>query len=255
MKVDEIKSTKDFLGFLSMQNNENFFSQTSEEYSKSICGTNFASEVLYILPRTETLRNIGNYNHLRYVTINNYKIDKKGIQILKEHKEKLLNVNFLDIWNIKQNDLDILKLFPNLTHLLVSYIGKSDFSFAGLDYANKLETLCFISINKISDFHFLTKTQKQKIRNLSLAYTAKLTRFDGIEDFENLETLSLFASSTESRKKVALESMAGIEKLSKLKSLEIGYFKFDIEDLKSKLLHLKNLKQYSIDYKTYDNKR
>ncbi|MDR2920351.1 MAG: hypothetical protein LBV72_13435 [Tannerella sp.] len=254
MKVDEIKSTKDFLGFLSKQNNNNFLPQTNDEYSKSICGTNFTSEVLYILPRTETLKNIENYNNLRYITINNYKVDKKGIEILREHKEKLLNVNFLDIWNIKQNDLDILELFPNLTHLLVSYIGKPDFSFNGLDYLKKLGTLCFSSINKITDFHFLTKSQKQIIKNLSLTYTANLTHLDGIEDFENLETRSLFASTPESRKKVTLENLNGLEKLSKLKSFDIGYFKFDIEELKSKLLHLKHLKQYSIDYKTYENR-
>ena len=253
MKADEIKTTKDFLEFLSKDNN-NFIPQTSDEYSKSICGTDFASEILYILPRTETLRNIENYNNLRYVTINNYKIDKRASALLEEQKEKLRNVNYLNIWNIKQNDLGILELFPNLTHLSVSYIGKSDFSFSGLDYPHKLETLCFISINKVTNFHFLTKQQKQKVKNLSLDYTARLTQLDGIEDFENLETLHLFASSTESRKKVTLENLSGIEKLSKLRSLEMGYFRFDTEELKSKLLCLENLKEYSIDYKTYENK-
>lgn len=45
MKVKDIKSTRDFLEFLSKYND--FIPQQSEKYSKSICRTGFQSEVLY----------------------------------------------------------------------------------------------------------------------------------------------------------------------------------------------------------------
>ena len=254
MTTVEIKNTKDFMTFLSRQKrDDNFLPHDSKENSKAICETAFHSEVLYILPRTHNLKNIENYNNIKFVTINNFKIDKTGHAILKEHKEKLANVKFLSIWNIKQNDLELLELFPNVTHLLISYIGKADFSYSGLDYLKNLETLVLSSVNKITDFNFLTKQQKTKIKNLNLTYTARLTKLDGIEDFKNLETLTLFASTMESRKTVTLENLNGIEKLSNLHSFEIDYFKFDMEKLKDKLKQLKNLKQYKVKNQTYEN--
>lgn len=251
MKVKDIQNIRDFLEFLSKHND--FIAQQSDEYSKSICGTGFQSEVLYILPATQDLNNIENYHNLKFVTINNYKVDKKGFEILKKHKHKFENVNFLHIWNIKQNDLELLEFFPNVTHLLVSYIGKENFSFRGLDYLHKLETLVLSSANKITDFNFLTKSQKEKIKHLHLTYTAKLTRLDGIEDFKNLETLILFASTMESKKTVTLENLNGIEKLINLSDFKIDYFKFDIDELQKKLKPLKNLKQYKVRHQVYEN--
>lgn len=124
------------------------------------------------------------------------------------------------------------------THLLVSYILKADFPFSGLDHLTDLETLVLISVNKINDFNFLSTSQKEKIRHLHIIYSAWLTTFDGIEGFKNLETLSLAASTSESRKIVTLERMEGIEELSNLSSLEISYFNFDIEVLHTKLKNL-----------------
>jgi len=232
---------------------DSFLQYESPERIKAISRTAFHSEVLYILPETHDLRNIMNYDKLKFVEINNYKIDKKGFDILKENKNKLENVRFLKIWNIKQNDLELLELFPNVTHLLISYIRKADFSFKGLDYLDNLHTLVLYSVNKITDFNFLTKSQKEKIKHLNLTYTAKLTKLDGIEDFKNLETLTLFASTTETRKTVTLENLNGLEKLSNLYSFEIDYFKFDMEELKGKLKQLKKLKQYKIKNDTYEN--
>lgn len=251
MKVKDIQNTKDFLEFLSKHHD--FIPQQSEEYSKSICGTGFQSEVLYILPATQDLNTIQNYHNLKFVTINNYKVDRKGFEILKRHKHKFGNVNFLHIWNIKQDDLELLELFPNVTHLLVSYIRKENFSFSGLDHLHKLETLVLSSANKITDFNFLTKSQKEKIKHLDLTYTAKLTKLDGIEDFINLETLTLFASTMESKKTVTLENLNGIDKLINLSDFKIDYFKFDIDELKKKLKPLKNLKQYEVKHQVYEN--
>lgn len=252
MKTEDIKSTSDFIHFLSTVT-DCFLPHDSEEKSNAISRTAFHSEVLYILPETHDLRNIVNYSNIKFVTINNYKLDQKGLKILKEYKAVFENVKFLNIWNCKQPDLELLELFPNVTHLLISYIRKADFLFKGLDYLHQLETVVLSSVNKITDFHFLTKTQKEKIKHLHLTYTAKLTKFDGIEDFKQLKTLTLFASTMESRKTVSLESLDGLEKLSNLEHFEIDYFKYDAEELKQKLKPLKKLKHYKVKNTVFEN--
>jgi len=254
MTLAEIKNIDDFQRFLFRQGHDNFVKQDNPIFPKTICGTNPSSELLYILPATEQLENIQFYDNLKFITINNYKIGNKQLDILKKHQNKLSNVTHLHIWNIKQNELDLLSMFPNLTHLLVSYIRKADFSFSGLDNLKKINTLCLLSINKISDFNFLTNSSKLKLKNLSLTYTSNLTSLNGIDKFENLEHLSLFASTPESNKKVNLDNLLGIEKLTNLKSLNISYFRFNIEQLKEKLLALTELKQFKIDNTTYENK-
>jgi len=253
MTLDDIKNINEFQTYLYRQSNIEPVQKVILDLSKTICNTNNASELLYILPSTQQLENIQFYDRLKFITINNYKIDKKNFEILKKYKDKLENVSHLHIWNIKQNDLDFVELFPNLTHLLVSYIRKADFSFNGLDKTKKLNTLCLISINKIPDFNFLTTSQKPKLKNLSLEYTSNLKSFEGLDEFINLENLSLFASTSESRKTVTLENINGIESLSKLKSFEIEYFKFDKTELQAKLKNLKNLIRYKLDRKDYDN--
>lgn len=55
MKLDEIKNIQDFQRFLFLQKNENFIQPHDSDYSKTICGTNFKSEILYVLPSTEIL--------------------------------------------------------------------------------------------------------------------------------------------------------------------------------------------------------
>lgn len=249
MKVKDIKSTKDFLGFLSTH--KNFIDLQDEAYNRTICGTGFDSEVLYILPSTKDLDNLKHYSNLQFVTINNYKIDKKRLDILKRNQEYLQDVRFLYIWNIKQDDLVLLGLFPRVTHLLISYIRKADFSFSGLDNLFDLETLVLISANKIADFNFLNTSQKEKIKHLHITYSAALRCLDGIEGFKSLETLSLAASTAESRKTVALERIDGIEELSNLSSFEMSYFKVDIEVLHDKLKKLPRLKQYTLNNQVY----
>jgi len=254
MTLGKIKNINDFQTFLSGQRHDSFVQQDNPNFSKTICGTKFSSELLYILPATEKLEYIQFYDNLKFITINNYKIGDKQLEILKKHKDKLLNVTHLHIWNIKQNELELLSMFPNLTHLLVSYIRKADFSFSGLDNLKKLNTLCLLSINKISDFNFLTNFSKLRLKNLSLTYTSNLTSLNGIDRFKNLEHLSLFASTSESNKKVNLDNLSGIEKLTKLKSLDMGYFRFDITELEDKLSSLAELKEFTIDNIKYENK-
>ena len=254
MTLNDIKNINDFQTFLVGQRHDSFVQQDNPNFSKTICGTKFSSEILRILPATEQLENIQFYDNLKFITINNYKIGDKQLEILKKYNEKLLNVTHLHIWNIKQNDLELLSMFPNLTHLLVSYIRKADFSFNGLDNLKKLNTLCLLNINKISDFNFLTNSSKLRLKNLSLTYTSNLTSLNGIDRFENLENLSLFASTPESNKKVNLDNLSGIEKLTKLKSLDMGYFRFDITELKDKLSSLAELKEFTIDNIKYENK-
>lgn len=253
MTLNEIKNINDFQTFLCRQKDDHFLSNDNPDFSKTICGTSFSSELLYILPATGQLENIQFYDNLKFITINNFKIDKKQFEILKKHKNKLTNVTHLHIWNIKQSDLNLCLLFPNLTHLLVSYIRKADFSFSALDGLENLNTLCLLSANKISDFSFLTNSLKSKLRNLSLEYTSSLTSLDGIDKFESLRNLSLLASSAESRKTVTLENLNGIEELTNLTGFEIDYFKFDMEELQLKLKKLEKLKTFKVADKTYEN--
>lgn len=253
MTLEDIKNINHFQTFLYEQSQGIFLKESDSDFSKTICGTKLSAGILHILPATENLANIQFYHNLRLITINNYKIDKHNFHILQKHRDSLINVTHLHIWNIKQNDLDILELFPNITHLLVSYIRKADFSFSGLDKADKLTTLCLLNVNKIVDFNFLSAVQKSKLKNLSLQYTSSLTSFEGIDEFKNLESLSLFASTSESRKFVTLRNMNGINKLSKLFFFEIKYFKFDTVGLQQQLKHLKNLTYYKLGNEIYEN--
>ncbi|MDA3614332.1 hypothetical protein [Polluticaenibacter yanchengensis] len=253
MTLEKIKNINDFQTFLFEQRDDNFVQQDNPSFYKTICGTKFSSEVLYILPATKQLENIQFYDNLKFITINNYKIGDKQLEILKKHKDKLLNVTHLHIWNIKQNDLKLLSIFPNLTHLLVSHIRKIDFSFSGIDYLKNLNTLCLLSTPKIVNFNFILDTQKLTVKNLSLQLTSNLTSIKGIDKYKNLENLSLLASTPESNKKVDLENLVGIEKLTQLKSFEISYFRFDIKELKDKLSSLPELKEFTIDNIKYEN--
>ncbi len=76
---------------------------------------------------------------------------------------------------------------------------------------------------------------------------------NGIDKFENLEHLSLFASTTESNKKVSLDDLSGIENLAKLKTFEIAYFRFDNREMANRLSFLKELKEFAIDNIKYKN--
>jgi len=253
MKLNEIKNIQDFQRFLFQQKNENFVQSDDSDYSKTICGTDFRSEILYVLPSTETLENIRFYDNLKFITINNYKIDRKNLDALKKYKNNLIDVSHLHIWNIKQNDLDLISLFPNLTHLLISHVKKADFSFNRLDELMNLTTLCLLSLNKVSDFNFLPNASKSRIKNLSLTYTSNLKSLNGIYKFENLEHLSLYASTTESNKKVDLDDLSGIENLAKLKTFEMGYFRFNNTEMARRLSVLKELKEFIIDNIKYEN--
>lgn len=253
MKMEEIKHIDDFQYFLTRDDQHLFLDENDPDYSKTICGTKLTSQLLYILPGTENLENIQFYNYLKFITINNFKIDNQGFEVLDRHRDKLSGVTHLHIWNIKQKDLRILEFFPNLTHLLISYIRRIDFPFSDLDKAKHLHTLCLLSVNRISDFNFLPPSTKSRIKNLSLNYTSRLTSLDGIEEFKNLENLFLAASTTESRKFVMLQDLNGIEKLSHLKNFEISYFKFDEEELIKKLKPLKNLAEYKIGFNVHKN--
>ena len=254
MKLEEIKNIQDFQTFLTGQKNENFVQPNDPEYTKTICGTNLQSEILYVLPATETLENIQFYHHLKFITINNYKVDSKKIAVLKKYADKLANVTHLHIWNIKQSDLSLLSLFPNLTHLLISHLKKADFSFDSLDGVKKLNTLCLLAFNKMADLSFIPTSSQKRLKSLSITYAQNLKSLKGIDQFENLENLSLFASTMESNKKVDLEDLSGIERLTKLRSFEIGYFRFGIAEMQERLSFLKELKSFSIDNVSYENK-
>jgi hypothetical protein len=253
METNEISK---FMNFIFRAKKEDIFIDGfNKNIEGTICGIKFDSNVLFLLQdNINDLNVIKNYHKLKYIEINNYKIGKKEDNIFAENINILKNVTHLNIWNIKQNDLEILKYFPQLTHLLVSYIRKDDFSFTGLNYVKKINTLCFISVNRIKDFNFLDKGTRNKIRNMSVEYCKELIDFTGIADYKNMECLRVCASTPESGKRIQLRNFNGLERLNKLKYFELGYYKFDINELKNKINRLKYLQEYIIDYKKYENK-
>lgn len=247
MKIREIKKISDFSSFLSNTGGHFIDDFSSEEYQKTICGTKFDAEVLYILPRTNTLDHLQYYSNLRFVTLNNYKLNKVDFKFLEKHKEKLKEVKFLDIWNVKQQDLELLQFFPSLEYLSISYIQKENFSFEGLAYVPRLHTLCLTSVNKLKDFNFITKTYSEQIEHLRVIYASRLNRLEGIENFTNLKTLQLYSSTMESRKKVVIESVSGLNKLTKLELLEFDYVKLDEEKLEDQVSGLSSLSEYMVN--------
>ena len=235
--------------------NNIFINGFNENIKGTICGIKFDSNILYILPNNiDDLNNIQNYHNIKYLEINNFKIGKRADDTLASNVNVLKNITHLMIWNIKQNDLEILKYFPQLTHLLVSYIRKDDFSFTGLNYTDKINTLSLSSVNRIKNFNFLDKSVKTRIKNLSVTYCKELTNFTGIAGYKNLECLKVCVSTPESGKRIPLENISGIEKMDKLKYFELGYYKLNIDELKNKIIGLRKLKEFIIDYKKYDNK-
>lgn len=247
----------EFSQFNIFRNTKNniFINGFNENIKGTICGIKFDSNILYILPNNiDDLNNIQNYHNIKYLEINNFKIGKRADDILASNVNVLKNITHLILWNIKQNDLEILKYFPQLTHLLVSYIRRDDFAFTGLNYTDKINTLSLINVNRIKNFNFLDKPVKIKIKNMSITYCKELTDFTGIVEYENLECLKICVSTPESGKRISLGNIDGIEKLNKLKYFELGYYKLNIDELKDKISGLRKLKEYIIDYKKYDNK-
>lgn len=179
--------------------------------------------------------------------MNNYKLNKVDFKFLEKHKEKLKEVKFLDIWNVKQQDLELLQFFPSLEYLSISYIQKENFSFEGLAYVPRLHTLCLTSVNKLKDFNFITKTYSEQIEHLRVIYASRLNRLEGIENFTNLKTLQLYSSTMESRKKVVIESVSGLNKLTKLELLEFDYVKLDEEKLEDQVSGLSSLSEYMVN--------
>jgi hypothetical protein len=222
-----------------------------EKTENTICEIKLDSDILLLLPRTKDLNNIEYYKNLKYLEINNFKIGPKENKILENNSYVLKNITHLKIWNVKLNNLEILQYFPKLTHLLISYIRTDDFSFDGLKYTDKINTLCLISANKIVDFNFLKNSIKIKIKNLSITYCKMLNNLSGINKYKNLECLELNFSTAESGKRAILKNIKYIEHLEKLKYLEINYYNFDINDLQNYITNITNLKDIIIDYKKY----
>ena len=202
---------------------------------------------LFIVSGTHSIDNISLCTKLRFLSINNYKIGKKELSNLWDYKENLSTITHLHLWNTKLNDLSLLQLFPNLTHLMIAYIRKEDFSFDGIGYTPNLHTLCILSANKIANMNFIPNDLKKQIKNLSLEYTSRLHSLKGIDGFENLERLYLSASTTESKKIVNLTTLSGLETLKKLKNIEFRYYDLDLEDVKTRLSSNPDLRIFKVN--------
>ena len=195
MNIDDIKNIDDFQVYCCTNNEQRYIYSDMVENATPIADC----IDLFIVSGTRSMDNISLCTKLRFLSINNYKIGKKELSNLLDYKENLSTITHLYLWNTKLNDLSLLQLFPNLTHLMVAYIRKEDFSFDGIGYTPRLHSL------------------------------------KGIDGFMNLEKLYLSASTTESKKTVNLTTLSGLETLRKLKNIELKYYKLDLEDAKKRL--------------------
>jgi len=241
--MEAIKNITDFQRTLSQRSKDIFVDQPDENM---ICEIDFSSDILLVLPRTNDLANIRYYKNVEFISINNYKIDKKKIKILEQNAELLKQVTHLHIWNNKQDDLSLLQFFPNLTHLLISYIRKEEYFFKELELLPYLDTLCLFGPSRLENLQFL-KYIKSDLKVLALESTKALKSFSGLENVPSLQSLSLWGSTYESAKYIVLDNVNSIETLSNLKELELKFYKFDSDDLKFRLKGLKHLENYTVD--------
>ena len=244
MNRDNIRNIDDFQVYCCMNNKEQRYI-----YSDTVKNiTPIADCVdLCIVPATPDLDNIGLCSKLRFLSINNYKIGKRELSTLLNYKENLATITHLYLWNTKADDLSLLQLFPNLTHLMIAYIRKENFLFDGICHTPNLHTLCLLSANKIENMDFMPNDLKKQFENISLEYTSRLHSLEGIDGFENLERLYMFASTTESRKTVNLTTLSGLETLKKLKEVEFKYYKLDLEDAKKRLSSNPTLRHFKVN--------
>lgn len=244
MNIDDIKNVDDFQVYCCRNNKEQryIYSDTAKNVTPIIDCTD-----LFIVPATRSMDNIGLCSKLRFLSINNYKIGKKELSALLNYKENLSTITHLYLWNTKSDDLSLLQLFPNLTHLMIAYIRKENFPFDGICYTPHLHTLCILSANKIANMDFMPNDLKKQIKNLSLVYTSRLHSLEGIEGFENIERLYLSASTSESKKTVNLTTLSGLETLKKLKDVELKYYKLDMEDAKKRLSSNSTLRHFKVN--------
>ena len=138
MNIDDIKNIDDFQVYCCTNNEQRYIYSDMVENATPIADC----IDLFIVSGTRSMDNISLCTKLRFLSINNYKIGKKELSNLLDYKENLSTITHLYLWNTKLNDLSLLQLFPNLTHLMVAYIRKEDFSFDGIGYTPKLHTLC-----------------------------------------------------------------------------------------------------------------
>ncbi|MDV7048594.1 leucine-rich repeat domain-containing protein [Bacteroides cellulosilyticus] len=243
MNIDDIKNIDDFQVYSCTKNEQRYIYSDMVENATPIADC----IDLFIVPGTRSMNNISLCTKLRFLSINNYNIGKKELSNLWNYKENLSTITHLYLWNTKLNDLSLLQLFPNLTHLMVAYIRKEDFSFDGIGYTPNLHTLCILSANKIVNMDFIPNDLKKQIKNLSLEYASRLHSLKGIDGFENLERLYLFASTTESKKIVNLTTLSGLETLKKLKNIEFRYYDLDLEDVKTRLSSNPDLRIFKVN--------
>jgi len=244
MNIDDIRNIDDFQVYCCTNNEEQRYIYS--DMVKNVVPIADCID-LFIVPDTRGIDNIGLCRNLRFLSINNYKIGKRELGTLLNYRENLSTITHLYLWNTKSDDLSLLQLFPNLTHLMITYIRKENFSFDGICHTPNLHTLCILSANKIANMNFMPNDLKNQIISLSLEYTSKLNSLEGIDGFENLESLYLSASTTESNKTVSLTTLSGLETLKMLKDIELKYYKLDLEDAKKRLSAISTLRHFKVN--------
>ncbi|NDV94554.1 hypothetical protein D0T84_06410 [Dysgonomonas sp. 521] len=247
-----IEKIKEFSRLFYEKSNGIFLDPADENIENTVCEINLSSDIVLILPRTKDLSNIRFYKNVKIIEINNYKIDRAKYKILEQNANLLKQVTHLQIWNNKQDDLSLLKLFPNLTHLQISYIRKDESFFKELESLRRLQVLWLFSPSRLENLQFL-RYVKSDLVALGIESTKALKSFSGLGNVPSLQYLSLWGSTYESAKFVTLDNTEGIESLQNLTELELKFYKFDMDDLERRLKGLKSLTNYTVDKNIYQN--
>lgn len=138
-----------------------------------------------------------------------------------------LNLQELQLWNIRIDDLDALPELPHLERLMLANCGVSDCSAIG-----KLENLTWLKLNgnDIADPEPLS--QLKELQQLDISGN-DITNLDFLAGLSNLETLNI--SDT------PIASFEGLATLKMLERLDVSDNTFDSMDFLSGLYSLKEL--------------
>lgn len=237
-----IRDYNDFAHYKYKLSNEDIFSENLEF---GISGIKYDSKTLLVLPRNKSLSPINQYPKLEFVEFNNYDLNESEIGILAENKSTLSKIKYLSFWNTQLPNLKILEYFQNIECLNIAHITDVDFTFDGIDYLEKLKTLCLLKTGKIKD---LKEIQiRNEIENFSLIQPTKIKSTEGIENFSGLKYLNIEGSLDTTYK---IEKLSGLDNLITLEKIKFHKVNVPFNEL-MRLKKIPNQIELIIDYNLY----
>lgn len=237
-----IRDYKDFAHYKYKLSNEDILSENLEF---GISGIKYDSKTLLVLPRNKSLSPINQYPKLEFVEFNNYDLNESEIGILAENKSTLSKIKYLSFWNTQLPNLKILEYFENIECLNIAHITDADFTFDGVDYLEKLKTLCLLKTGKVKDLKEIPI--RNEIENFSLIQPTKIKSTEGIENFNGLKYLNIEGSLDTTYK---IEKLSGLDNLITLEKIKFHKVNVPFDEL-MRLKKIPNQIELVIDSNLY----